>query len=372
MPHLSSDLPHSNASDLASCRALLANGSKSFFAASFLLPAEVRDPATALYAFCRLADDLVDLNKGGNTGAVLVELRERLDRIYAGVPSLVPADRAFAHVVATHELPRELPLALLEGFEWDSAGRRYETFGDLTAYAVRVAGTVGMMMAVLMGARSAAALARACDLGVAMQLTNIARDVGEDARAGRLYLPLAWMREMGCDPETWLKRPAFNAAIGAMVERLLAEADFLYSRAESGIRELPAGCRPGIFAARFLYAEIGREVERARLDSVTRRAHVSMPRKLVLLAKAVVAAQTGGLAAQLPPIAAAEHLFASIRTTADSCSGSVLTALMPPWWNLTARFARTVELFERLGRMERDRSARDGRGPAIAAASVAE
>ena len=78
------------------------------------------------------------------------------------------------------------------------------------------------MMTVLMGARDARALARACDLGVAMQLTNIARDVGEDARAGRLYLPLAWLREAGIDPEAWLARPAFSDALGSVVRRLLA------------------------------------------------------------------------------------------------------------------------------------------------------
>ncbi len=107
-------------------------------------------------------------------------------------------------------MPRELPEALLEGFEWDLVGRRYETLEELQAYAARVAGSVGAMMAVLMGARSAAVLARACDLGVAMQLTNIARDVGEDARQGRLYLPLAWLREAGIDPERLARSARFS------------------------------------------------------------------------------------------------------------------------------------------------------------------
>ena len=98
-------------------------------------------------------------------------------------------------------IPRALPEALLEGFAWDAAGRRYETLDEVEHYAARVAGCVGAMMTLVMGRRDPAILARACDLGVAMQLTNICRDVGEDARAGRLYLPLAWLRDNGIDPD---------------------------------------------------------------------------------------------------------------------------------------------------------------------------
>jgi phytoene synthase len=147
----------------------------------------VRDSATALYAFCRLADDAIDegdTETGARTRA-LATLAQRLDAAYTGRPHDDPADRAFAQIVAQHHIPRAVPEALLEGFAWDLQGRRYETLADLHDYAARVAGTVGVMMAMLMGVRAPAALARACDLGIAMQLTNIARDVGEDARAGR-------------------------------------------------------------------------------------------------------------------------------------------------------------------------------------------
>ena len=122
------------------------------------------------------------------------------------------ADRALASVIARYAIPRAVPQALLEGFAWDREGRRYETLADLTAYAARVAGTVGAMMALLMDERRPEVLARACDLGVAMQFSNIARDVGEDARAGRLYLPQEWLREAGLDPEAWLAAPVFDAA----------------------------------------------------------------------------------------------------------------------------------------------------------------
>ena len=202
------------------------------------------------------------------------------------------ADRAFADVVARFSIPRELPEALLEGLAWDAEGRRYETLSELYAYAARVAGAVGAMMTLVMGQRAPEIVARACDLGVAMQLTNIARDVGEDARAGRLYLPLAWLRESGIDPDAWLANPVFTPEIAMIVQRLLDAADVMYARATLGIANLPLSCRPGIYAARALYAEIGREVERGGLDSVSRRAVVSTNRKLKVLARTLALLET--------------------------------------------------------------------------------
>ena len=276
--------------DMAACRALLKGGSRTFHAASKVLPRKVADPAIALYAFCRLADDAVDL--GNDRPAAVARLRERLDRAYRGQPMNLAADRAFADVVAKFGIPRELPEALLEGLAWDAEVRRYETLQNLSAYAARVAGSVGAMMTLVMGQRAPEIVERACDLGVAMQLTNIARDIGEDARAGRLYLPLQWLREAGIDPDAWLAKPVFTPAIAAIVQRLLDSADALYARATLGIARLPLACRPGIYAARALYAEIGRELERGGLDSISRRAVVSTNRKLTVLARMLVLLET--------------------------------------------------------------------------------
>ncbi|MEO7338312.1 MAG: phytoene/squalene synthase family protein [Caldimonas sp.] len=277
--------------DLAACRAALRNGSRTFLAASLLLPRRVRDPACALYAFCRLADDAVD-GPDAQHDAV-ARLRERLSRACAGRPEDAPADRALASVIERFAIPRVLPEALLEGFEWDAAGRVHESFADVLAYAARVAGSVGAMMALLMGVRSPAAVARACDLGVAMQLSNIARDVGEDARAGRLYLPRAWLCEAGIDADAWLAEPLFSPALGSVLQRLLDAADDLYARVEAGIACLPWSCRIGIDAARRLYADIGHEVGRRGLDSVSQRAVVADRRKAWLLLHAI-----GGVAAR--------------------------------------------------------------------------
>lgn len=317
-----------DADDLALCRRLLQGGSRSFFAASLLLPRRVMEPATALYAFCRVADDLiddVDETCGGQAGggqaggacrAGLAALRRRLDGIYAGRPEMYPTDRALAAVVEGHQLPRALLDGLLEGFAWDAEGRQYEDLAALQAYAARVAGTVGAMMSVLMGARSPELVARACDLGIAMQLSNIARDVGEDAGRGRLYLPRRWLREVGVDPDAWLAAPRFTPAIGEVVRRLVTAADALYARADNGIGNLPLDCRPGIGAARRLYAAIGHRVLRQGGNSVDGRAVVSSGAKLVLLGRAVGrgVADTVLAAPPLaaPPVPAARFLVAAV------------------------------------------------------------
>jgi phytoene synthase len=295
--------------DLAACRTLLAGGSRSFHAASRLLPRKVMAPATALYAFCRVADDLIDAPGGA---AELPALHRRLDRIFAGLPDAHPADRALSAVVAQYRMPRALLDGLLEGFAWDAAGRRYETLADLQAYAARVAGTVGAMMAVLMGARAVDVVARACDLGVAMQLSNIARDVGEDARAGRLYLPMGWMREAGLDPVAFMAQPVFTPALGHVVQRLVGEAEALYTRADSGIAALPLACRPGIGAARLLYSGIGHRVAAAGGNSIDHRAVVPGARKLMALGRAAVMATARGGCVQGPALPAVRHLVMAV------------------------------------------------------------
>lgn len=264
--------------DLTHCEEAIRHGSLSFHAASRLLPKQFRDPSLALYAFCRLADDEVDLNV--EKPAAVLRLQERLDAAYAGKPRNAPADRAFTAMIEDVGLPRALPDALIEGLAWDAMERRYETLSDLFGYSARVASAVGVMMSVIMGVRDANALARACDLGVAMQLTNIARDVGEDAFENRLYLPLEWMKDAQIDPESFLRDPLPSEPIRNMTRRLLKEANQLYHRGEAGIAALPFGSRTGMFAARYIYAGIGRDIARAGHDNITRRARTSGRQKL--------------------------------------------------------------------------------------------
>jgi phytoene synthase len=268
------------ASDVDACRAILAEGSKSFNAASKLLPRRIRDPAAVFYAFCRVADDAVD--DSPDPTAAVVALRTRLDDVFAGRPRPDPVDRALAQVVADYRLPRTPFDALLEGFEWDASGHVYEELGDVLAYSARVASAVGVVMTLLMGVRDPRAIARACDMGGAMQLTNIARDVGEDAARGRLYLPRTWLLEEGLDPDAFLREPRFEPAVGRVVERLLGEAARLYRRGDAGVPFLPRDCRPSIRAARAIYSDLGRVIAQAGHDSISDRAYVSTARKIWL------------------------------------------------------------------------------------------
>jgi phytoene synthase len=352
----SDQLPGAARADLAACRALLRGGSRTFFAASLLLPAKVRDPAAALYGFCRLADDAVDRgdeNGDGHAADTIARLRDRLERAYAGRPLPLAADRAFAATVSQFDIPRALPEALIEGFAWDIAGRRYETLHDLLGYAARVAGSVGAMMTLVMGVDSPRVVARACDLGIAMQLSNIARDVGEDARSGRLYLPLEWLRAAGIDPDSWLAEPVFTPKLGAVIGRLLSEADRFYRQSEAGIGSLPAPCRPGIRAARFLYAEIGREVERRNCNSVSSRAVVAPFRKLRVLVRGLVPAAGRGAAA--PFEAQSARFLIDAVADRESMVGTIpdFAATRVPWWNLGEGIAWAIQLFERLEKADR-------------------
>ncbi len=301
----------SNLTDTIQCEELMRGGSKSFFAASRVLPKRVRNPAIALYAFCRLMDDIVD--EGGEDIRIIQTLQQRLDLIYEGNPVDVPADRALTKVVQQYKIPKTLLEALLEGFAWDKLGRRYNSIEDLYDYAARVAGTVGAMMALIMGTRQQVPLARACELGLAMQLTNIARDVGEDARNGRLYLPLNWMREEGIDPDAWLKDPIFTPQIARVVHRVLQTTDLLYQRSQTGIAQLPRDCRAAIYGARLVYAQIGRQIEKQDLNSVSQRAIVSSTKKKMLMLKALSATvHIEKAKTDLEPIEAIKYLVEAV------------------------------------------------------------
>ncbi|MET7247916.1 phytoene/squalene synthase family protein [Methylobacterium sp. EM32] len=332
------------AADHAACRAAIRAGSRSFYAASWLLPRAVRRDAYGLYAFCRLSDDAVD-GAGARADAV-PRLRARLAAAYAGRPANAAADRALAEIVTRHAIPQALPAALLEGLAWDAAGRRHPDLSSLVAYAARVAGSVGAMMTLVMGERSPEALARACDLGIAMQLTNVARDVGEDARNGRLYLPESWLREAGLDPDAFLAHPEPSPALAAVVARVLAAADLLYARAGSGIAMLPPACRPAVRAAGLIYAEIGRDLTRSGLDSVTRRARVPGARKARLLARAVLTSSSRR--ADRPALPEAAFLVEAV--TAMPVPPA---APRPAWWNLGGRAVRVLDLIETLRERER-------------------
>jgi phytoene synthase len=149
------------------------------------------------------------------------------------------------------------------------------------------------MMALIMEVRDQRALARACELGVAMQLTNIARDVGEDARRGRVYLPDELLAACGTSRRAVLEATCATWPIREAVRRLLGLADDFYRSADRGVALLPPDCRLAIAAARHIYAAIGEDLAAHHHDSVTRRAHTSTARKVALLARAAPLALGG-------------------------------------------------------------------------------
>ena len=297
---LDGNAPRLRPDDRAACRLWIAHHSKSFYLSSLLLPARVREASWALYAFCRRADDAVDEGEGGGAAMRRVEaLRARLDAVYgrgpgAVDPSLPQAesnaiDRAYGFIAERYAIPRALPESLLQGMEMDARGDTYDTWEQLLAYCFRVASTVGLMMTRVMGYRGDVALLRAADLGVAMQLTNIARDVGEDARRGRVYLPRALLDEVGADPRRFADGPA-DAAARTAVRRLLERAELHYRAADLGVPLLPRGCRLAIASSRAIYSAIGRAVADNGHDSITTRAYVPLGRKLLLVVGAARAA----------------------------------------------------------------------------------
>jgi len=240
-------------------RAIIRRHSKSFAMAARLLSPAVRGHAEKLYAWCRYADDAIDLAPTPLAAVVaLADLRADLDAIYAGRPVNSPAGKMLATVVSDIRLPREYPDELLAGMAMDAAGTRYRTLDELLLYCHRVAGVVGLMMCHAMGVADERSAVHAGHLGIAMQLTNIARDVAEDWSRGRLYLPLDWL-----DGEPPQDRPLEDATTAPVVRRLLDVADRYYASGEAGLIHLDRRSRLAVRVARTVYAEIGSEVRRA-------------------------------------------------------------------------------------------------------------
>lgn len=248
--------------------AAIERGSSSFAAAARLFDARTRESTVMLYAWCRHCDDTIDgqqLGHGQRDGnradalARLARLRACSDAVFRGEPPADAVHAALAEVVRRHDIAQSLVSAHLDGFAMDVAGRRYRTFDDTLEYCYHVAGVVGIMMAIIMGVRDDATLDRACDLGLALQLTNIARDVLDDAAIGRVYLPEEWLAAAGLSAET-LADPMHRAALAGVVARLLDAAEPFYDSSRLGLRALPARCAWAVAAARGVYRQIGLKV----------------------------------------------------------------------------------------------------------------
>ncbi|MEO8844673.1 MAG: phytoene/squalene synthase family protein [Kofleriaceae bacterium] len=268
-------------------RATIAHHSKSFALASRLLGVRVRDQTAVIYTWCRRADDAVD---EGYEDGVLARLDRELVAAYAGAAA-DPVLAAFGAVARERAIPIAYPRALLAGMAMDVDGTTYRTVEDVIGYAWRVAGVVGTMMTHVFGCADDGALVHAAHLGIAMQLTNICRDVAEDWRRGRLYLPAELLAAHGApDLAAELGRPlpaSAHPAIAATTSDLLALAARYYRSGDRGSSKLPLRAAVAVRAARRIYAAIGDRIARADYAVTAGRAIVPTSHKLALAATAI-------------------------------------------------------------------------------------
>jgi phytoene synthase len=261
------------------CQQRAAKSGSSFYYSFLFLPPERRRAITALYAFCREVDDVVDeVTDPGVARSKLAWWRAEIVAAYAGTPQH-PVARALVPVVAAYGLPQEHLQAVIDGMAMDLERARYLDFADLETYCHRVAGVVGLLSAEIFGYSQPATRAYARDLGIAFQLTNIIRDVGEDARRGRVYLPQADLARHGVTASALLQRTE-SAEFRAMMAEQVARARTWYARA---LEQLPtvdrAAQRPGLIMAA-IYRSLLEEIERERFAVLDQRIALTPLRKL--------------------------------------------------------------------------------------------
>lgn len=266
------------------CRTLTKRCSKTFYFASRFLSIEQRRAVWAVYAFCRTADDLVDADRSAEERlAALKDWRTHLIAAYEGRPQHAIM-LAFADAVTRFSVPKEPALDLLRGAERDVTVFRYNTYEELLEYCRLVASTVGLLTAPILG-HEPGALPYGVTLGQAMQMTNILRDVGEDARMDRVYLPLEDLNRFGYSVDSLL-RGVIDSAFVALMQFQIARVRELYETAMPGIALLAPQSRYTVKIALVLYRRILDEIEKNGYDVFTRRAYVRLPAKVMTAARA--------------------------------------------------------------------------------------
>lgn len=271
------------------CREVTRAHSHTFYRGSLLYPAGQREAVWAVYAACRIGDDIVDepAQDVGTAQAQLDEWWAEVQAAFGGQHVHTHMGRALAWAVAKFPLPLHAFAELYEGFCMDLRGVQYHTLADLELYCHRVAGVVGFMIAPIGGYHGGqATLDAALKLGQAMQLTNILRDVGEDLGRGRLYLPSELLQRFGVQ-ETDLRAGRVTPEYVALLRHLIELADYWYAQGMSGIPQLRGRARYGVAVAAQLYHAILAEVVRGEYNNLTRRAVVPGGRKWWLTAWAV-------------------------------------------------------------------------------------
>jgi 15-cis-phytoene synthase len=218
------------------CQHKTRRSGSSFYFSFLFLPPDKRRAITALYAFCREVDDIVDECDDPQAARVALQgWRDEIERLFQGAPQH-PVSQALLPVISTYHLPREQFLEIIDGMEMDLDHLRYENFSQLALYCYRVASVVGLMAAEIFGYSDRRTLKYAHDLGMALQLTNILRDVGEDARRGRCYLPADDMARFGVTFEQ-LQQGVWHAEMGKLFVLLAERAEGYYQQAFARLPE---------------------------------------------------------------------------------------------------------------------------------------
>jgi len=262
-------------------------GSKSFRAASRLFDRVTRERAWLLYCWCRHCDDVCDgqaygFGNGVRGNVAVLRGKTRLAIVGEDVAEL--PFQALRLLLSECPIPERFLEDHLRGFALDEEGWQPLTSEDLVRYCYHVAGTVGSMMAIVMGVppEDQETLERAADLGIAFQLSNIARDVREDLDAGRCYLPAQWMVALGVEPQT-LFRPQSSGALTEMVGRLIADVAIYEASARRGVGRLPFRSRLAVLSALRIYGAIGRRVRRLGTSAWDQRVTIGKLRKLAFV-----------------------------------------------------------------------------------------
>ncbi len=269
---------------LAQCREMIRVGSKSFSLASKLFDSQTRDAACFLYGWCRYCDDQIDLiQEPARQQQRLTSLEKTTEAAFQNTEAPEsPVFVALHHIAKAYGIPSLYAMELLQGLEMDIKRQTYRNIDELTFYGYRVAGTVGLMMSHIMGVTDERALKNAADMGTAMQLTNIARDVVDDANMGRVYLPLDWL-EKARVPASEIAEIKYRDGIARVTAQLLDAADEFYRSGNQGLKYLPWRSALAVAMASSVYAKIGDLVRKKGPRAWDRRTVVPAWRKVLSL-----------------------------------------------------------------------------------------
>lgn len=278
------------------CESVTRFHARSFYFAAKFLPEKKRRAVYPIYAFCRHVDDEIDeTGERHQTEAIkaVENWRSKLNEIYAGKfnngqrttdDGQKKVFLAWRDILKTYKIPLNLPLELVQGVLMDTTVKRYETFEELYVYCYRVASTVGLMSSEILGYADKIALEYAEAMGVGMQLTNILRDVKEDAEKGRIYLPQEDLRKFGVSEEQILANE-FDENFAAMMKFQVERARSFYATGEKGIALLERDSRFTVLLAARIYAKILDEIEKQNYNVFIRRARTSRRQKFFAVPK---------------------------------------------------------------------------------------